>query len=311
MHRRAELVELVTLSDGCTEWIFCAARQQPSAAPPDLTMRASLLKFKTLHKNLMDKGAKNLNPFWWQSPGAVSIISSELSKEYFCIIDDFLGASAAESLADEVRKVQQQLKAATVGQGRLHSAADRHRAVFRSDKVEWFTGTEPHWRVMPAYLEMVDHLVSLLRNSSDATGTTGVRKCLQRSRAMVARYAEGARYAKHCDNVCHAGEGSACNGRRLTAILYLNKRWRPKHGGQLLLYPPLATDVATHGDSDDAPPIGSIAPIANRLLLFFADARVPHEVQTSHADRLAITLWFYDIEEVQRAAGGMVSPTTI
>ena len=126
---------------------------------------------------------------------------------------------------------------------------------------------------------------------------------------LVACYAEGARYAKHCDNVCHAGEGSACNGRRLTAILYLNKCWRPKHGGQLLLYPPLATDLATHGDSDDAPPIGSIAPIANRLLLFFADARVPHEVQTSHADRLAITLWFYDIEEVQRAAGGMVSST--
>ena len=49
------------------------------------------------------------------------------------------------------------------------------------------------------------------------------------------------------------------------------------------------------------PAIGRITPIANRLLLFYADVRVPHEVLPSRADRLAVTLWYYDAAEVQRA----------
>ena len=49
--------------------------------------------------------------------------------------------------------------------------------------------------------------------------------------------------------------------------------------------------------------IGRVAPIGNRLLLFYADVRVPHEVLPAYADRLAITLWYYDSSEVQRATG--------
>ena len=47
--------------------------------------------------------------------------------------------------------------------------------------------------------------------------------------------------------------------------------------------------------------MGRIAPLGNRLLLFYADARVPHEVLPSKADRYAVTLWFYDVDEVRRA----------
>ena len=43
----------------------------------------------------------------------------------------------------------------------------------------------------------------------------------------------GARYVRHCDNACLAGEGEKCNGRRLTAILYLNPGWRDVDGGAL------------------------------------------------------------------------------
>lgn len=34
-----------------------------------------------------------------------------------------------------------------------------------------------------------------------------------------------------------------------------------------------------------------------RLVLFFSDYRVPHEVLPSHFDRFAITLWYFDGEE--------------
>jgi hypoxia-inducible factor (prolyl hydroxylase) len=44
-----------------------------------------------------------------------------------------------------------------------------------------------------------------------------------------------------------------------------------------------------------------VQPLFDRLLLFFADYRVPHEVLAAHADRLAITLWYFDKAEYTRA----------
>ena len=37
------------------------------------------------------------------------------------------------------------------------------------------------------------------------------------------------------------------------------------------------------------------------LVLFYADYRVPHEVLAAHSDRLAITLWYFDGAERERA----------
>jgi len=56
-----------------------------------------------------------------------------------------------------------------------------------------------------------------------------------------------------------------------------------------------------HEATATAAAMGRIAPLGNRLLLFYADARVPHEVLPSKADRYAVTLWFYDVDEVRRA----------
>ena len=306
-HADNDLLELVELPSGRTEWKF----SQPAAAvPPPIGSHKSLIKYRDVHAALMAKGSKSLTPFWWQSPGVDAAIIRQLQEQSYCVVDGFLGGSACSQLEDEVRKVHRAglLQPATVGQGRMHMETDRQRAAFRSDTVAWFTGSEPHWRVLPAYLELVDHCVGLLRQASASSaasvatsgggggdGGVGVTKCLQRSRAMVACYAKGARYAKHCDNVCNAGEGPTCNGRRLTAILYLNDRWTPEKGGELLVYPPLGMDGAA---------IGRIEPLANRLLFFYADSRVPHEVMPSHAERFAITLWYYDADEVKMAGGG-------
>lgn len=107
---------------------------------------------------------------------------------------------------------------------------------------------------------------------------------------MVACYpGHGARYVRHCDNSCDAGHGDRCNGRRLTAILYLNPTWQPVDGGELRLYAPFAPR--------GVPPCADVQPLARRLVLFFADYRVPHEVLPSHADRFAITLWYFDKDE--------------
>lgn len=280
-----------------------AGRSRWEWRTPECHSLPSLKRRMDLHAAMAARGAAGTMPFWWQSKGVAETIVEQVRSKNYCIVDGFLGAPAACELATEVRDCSRAGKlkeVATVGQGRMHTMGDTQRAALRGDRIGWFTGTEPCWRVMPAYLDLIDHLVGLLRQCSGPTG--GVGKCLQRSRAMVACYpGAGARYAKHCDNACRDGDGSACNGRRLTAILYLNGDWKATDGGELLIYPPveLGADPATITD----PAIGRIAPRANRLLLFYADVRVPHEVLASRADRYAVTLWYYDNDEVARVNG--------
>ena len=72
---------------------------------------------------------------------------------------------------------------------------------------------------------------------------------------------------KHTDNHCSSGEGDSCNGRRLTALIYLNPGWEPPHGGCIRIYGPKGVGTLT-----------DVEPRGGRLLLFFSDIRVPHEV---------------------------------
>ena len=44
-----------------------------------------------------------------------------------------------------------------------------------------------------------------------------------------------------------------------------------------------------------------MAPLLDRVVAFFADYRVPHEVLPAHTDRLAITLWYFDRDEYDGA----------
>ena len=65
------------------------------------------------------------------------------------------------------------------------------------------------------------------------------------------------------------------------------------HGGELRIFEPFAPK--------HRPAAVDVAPIIDRLIIFYADYRVPHEVLPSHAERYAITLWYFDGEERERA----------
>jgi len=119
-----------------------------------------------------------------------------------------------------------------------------------------------------------------------------------RSQAMCTLYpGDGARYIKHTDNSCntatgdHVGEGDRCNGRRLTSILYLNEDWVECDGGQLRIFQAENPDEV----------ITDVEPQLGNLLLFWADRRVPHEVMPAFKDRYAITVWYFDGPEKERA----------
>ncbi|KAF8068329.1 EGLN3 [Scenedesmus sp. PABB004] len=84
----------------------------------------------------------------------------------------------------------------------------------------------------------------------------------------------------------HFDSDDGLDGRRVTAILYLNANWRPEHGGQLRLYP------------FPAPPL-DVEPLADRLVLF-SSTRMLHRVLPSAAPRSCLTVWLSE----GRARGG-------
>ena len=110
---------------------------------------------------------------------------------------------------------------------------------------------------------------------------------------MMAHYPPGGAYVRHCDNHCHEGVGDDCNGRRVTAIVYLNEGWVEAHGGELLLYqaPP------NHNST-----LCRVPPKLGSVILFWSDYRVPHEVLPAVKDRYAVTTWYYDGPERARMA---------
>ncbi|KAG2500910.1 hypothetical protein HYH03_001669 [Edaphochlamys debaryana] len=76
----------------------------------------------------------------------------------------------------------------------------------------------------------------------------------------------------------HFDSDEQLDGRRVTAIFYLNPGWRPEHGGQLRLYP------------FPAPPL-DLEPLNDRLVLF-ASTRMPHRVlPATGPPRCCFTIW--------------------
>lgn len=128
-------------------------------------------------------------------------------------------------------------------------------AAVRSDETTWVDASPLH------------ETFEALRQELNRTAYLG----LTRFDVQLARYGAGARYVRHRD----AFPGS--DNRRVTAIVYLNEAWRPEHGGQLRLHV--------------EPPV-DVEPVLGRLVVFLSD-RIEHEVLPAHAERFALTAWYY------------------
>ena len=92
----------------------------------------------------------------------------------------------------------------------------------------WVDGQQANQKNLHTYLQRVDTCVSELANFLPE-----LKSITNRSEAMLTCYpGGGARYTRHCDNPNQ-------NGRKLTALLYLNESWKDGDGGQLrVCHPP-------------------------------------------------------------------------
>ena len=117
--------------------------------------------------------------------------------------------------------------------------------------------------------------------------------------AMVARYADGARFTAHVD-AANAGElpfGTPPDPRVLTAVVYASEPaggWRPGHGGVLRVTRPLGAhspglDVLLPAGAD---PATLDVPPRRGLLVLFWSALVRHEVLPAFEERLALSMWY-------------------
>ena len=105
---------------------------------------------------------------------------------------------------------------------------------------------------------------------------------------------------------------------QLTAIVYLNDGWTAADGGELRVHAASECVCARSrggvGSSDvwcgaRARSGGhcDIAPLLGRLLVFYSDARVPHEVLPTTAPRHAALLWYYDLQVCGVGGGGIAT----
>ena len=103
---------------------------------------------------------------------------------------------------------------------------------------------------------------------------------LQREEVQLTCYpGGGARYVRHVDNNSISEGRARGPGRCITCIYYANNEWKAADGGELRL----------HLESQTV----DIAPLGDRLVLFWSDERVPHEVLPSYAARYAVSMWYH------------------
>jgi Rps23 Pro-64 3,4-dihydroxylase Tpa1-like proline 4-hydroxylase len=136
------------------------------------------------------------------------------------------------------------------------------------------------------FLSQLDQTVRALQ-LSPTLGKTSIAPSLLREEMQATCYPAGSEgYERHVD------DPHGDRGRVLTAILYLNPHWKAGQGGELRLH--------LDGEHDSAPI--DVDPLDGRLVLFFSDARVPHQVMPAVADRYAISIWYSDGQKAAAAA---------
>ena len=245
--------------------------------------------------------------WWWIFDDSVYTIARLLRDNAYVVVDGFFSTPStskaqscrrASDLRTEIRAKWQagmlsergEIVDATDGSNTSHAKVE-----IRGDYIGWFDmSPEEGWSTkdknasLPGYVLKISTLVKEMARFLPSE-LSGIKN---RSRAMVTCYPPGARYTKHVDN-----GGRQSNGRRLTTLLYLNDNWEEGDGGELAVYAP-----------GGQPLLETVPPIADRLVMFWSNERVPHEVLETHKERFTVTIWFFDEDEWQAAKKAGIIP---
>jgi len=169
--------------------------------------------------------------------------------------------------------------------GKLSSVQQQKMTGIRSDKICWVNYEGLDREKQPGLLELFKKMISIPFELN--------KKCslyLQASGSFqLASYPSQAFYKKHIDG----GYDSMNNGRKVTAIFYVNNEWKSSDGGQLRLYKrrpnPFQLEKGAVEVKEDEVAC-DLDPVAGRLVLF-RSRDIAHEVLVTNRKRFAVSLW--------------------
>ena len=261
------------------------------------------------------QAAANLNKSeraaYWASDATLCEIVSALDTQHFVVLDGVVGLSSCQNFRGACEQAWQSgdsfsaAKVAAPGNGTNGARS----ALTRSDHLAWVNalgeGGAGLFSPLRDIVLSIDTIITALRSRlRDAPSA------IRRQRPQVARYGDGDAFNRHCDNYCPVSRGGPhCNGRWLTCVLYTSEGWESDHGGCLRLYKPQGDargpdEPDALATEDDA--VVDVAPIADRLLVFYSDFRCPHAVLPVRGEgheRYAATLWYNRVEDQGVGAG--------
>lgn len=204
---------------------------------------------------MVDDGTPRPEPL----PGSQAL-QAELSCNGIAVRDGFLTQSQVDGLIRCARERRERGDFVPARIGARRRAL--RRADIRGDSICWLA--EP---LLPAERELLGVLeqVRLLLNRETFLG-------LFELEMHYAWYPPGAGYARHIDQPRGSGH------RRVALVLYLNRCWGLRDGGELRILDDLGCERL-------------IEPTAGRLAVFLTAGR-EHEVMPTRRDRLSLTGWF-------------------
>lgn len=183
----------------------------------------------------------------------------QIEESGFYTSDAFLDTDSVFYWNDYVEKLSadNQLRDSTIGK-------QGHKNLeIRSDKIFWLPDFSGLTQNIGIWLE---ELRSALKNH--------FRTPADEIESHFSIYPAGASYGKHIDNA------SGVNHRLFTFIFYLNPKWQPGDGGELVLYEPGRPESK----------LKQIEPRGGTFVLFRSDL-FHHEVLTAHKPRYTFTGW--------------------
>lgn len=253
-----------------------------ASKPEPALLEGASAAFSGLHAPGVSSDAER----WWL--GSVANIACSLETHGFAVIDGFAGPTRASRLRECT------LEAWRAGEFRPSRVTNAASPALRS-RSDHICFDPPG---MDALSGELDALVRMLR---EATPELSAVSC--RQRPMVSRFGFGDTFVRHVDNHCLEGKGAHCNGRLLTTVYYMQpSAWdAAADGGCLRIFGSQQPPAGSAEPLGETEPLFDVAPRADRLVLFFSDFRVPHEVlpvRRAGAERFAATVWYKSSEAV-------------
>lgn len=188
-------------------------------------------------------------------------ILRELEKEGYSHIPGLLQDEELTAINHFFDHHKKQFEAARIGS---HDNKKRSDTI-RGDFTFWLDPLEPQ-EPFVSYFKFLDQL----KEKINARFFLG----LQEYECHLAYYPPGTFYRKHLDRF------EKNSSRKISFVFYLNEKWSPECGGELILYDQQGGVVRT------------IYPMAGTFVCFLSD-EYPHEVRPAIKERRSLTGWIH------------------